>query len=236
MSDSGTRFLGVYPASCLSAALPRLLFARRTRDPRPRPLRHRGGGRPLPRARAAQAVAPAAADDELALTCPSASNRSRPTLTRSPPPAGTSTAASASSAGFQTARQPARCAASRSTGQLLAAADTSTALRRTGWTLREWRQMLEVRASLEAERAALVAVTARSDEQEAAIVYHSGASPVPWTCSGGKGLPAALQPVPRRAHVSRRGAPAGGEAARQPHRVRRQLCRGRGCAVPPRRC
>ena len=58
---------------------------------------------------------------------------------------------------------------------LLAAADTSTALRRTGWTLREWRQMLEERASLEAERAALVAVgTARSDEQEAAIVYHSG--------------------------------------------------------------
>ena len=57
---------------------------------------------------------------------------------------------------------------------LPAAADTSTAPGGAGWTPREWQQMLEQQASLEAERAARAAVTVRSDELQATIVCHSG--------------------------------------------------------------
>ncbi|EOD35557.1 hypothetical protein EMIHUDRAFT_201720 [Emiliania huxleyi CCMP1516] len=133
---------------------------------------------------AAQAVAPAAAADELALTCP---------ICIEPIKADSAPVATAClhvfcrcciedwieqsqpEATCPMCREPLNGASGSLTAvPLAAAADASTAPRRTGWNPREWQQMLVEQASVEAELAARAEATARSDEQQAAFVYHSG--------------------------------------------------------------
>lgn len=128
---------------------------------------------------AAQANAPAAAD-ELAATCPICFEE----IDADPDPVATTYQhiycrkcivdwVSTREATCPLCRGPLDGASGQLTAvPLLAAA--SPARRRGGWTPREWRQALDQQASIEAERSARVAVTRRSDEEEAAILYHSG--------------------------------------------------------------
>ncbi|EOD31984.1 hypothetical protein EMIHUDRAFT_98995 [Emiliania huxleyi CCMP1516] len=183
--SSGTRFQGVYSSAGTHCSLP--FFATYRRDGFPTSLGCFATAEEAAlcraRALAAPADAPAAAADELVATCP---------ICIEPIDAGSEPVATTCLhvfcrgciAGWLDQAVEATCPMCReplegALGQLTAvplpaAADTSSAPRRSGWTLREWRLALEQRASVEAKLAARAEATARSDEQQAAFVYHSG--------------------------------------------------------------